>query len=403
MPIYLDHAATSPMPAEVLEVYTAELAARANPSALHAVGQAARMRIEEAREAVARGVGAATSSEVIFTSGGTEADNFAVKGLYLSRNGGAFEHPGRPRVLTTPIEHHAILDSVEWLEGFGAEIVFLDVDAQGRVDLAAAEAELRRDPDRTALISVMAANNEIGTLQPIAELGAIAAELGIPFHIDAVQALGQIPLNFADLHATAMSITAHKIGGPVGIGALLLDRGAAPSPILHGGGQERGVRSGTLDVAGAVAFAKAVELATSDLESRAVRFSALRDRLIGGIEATIEGADLSGPRGAGRLPANAHFTFAGCEGDSLLFGLDARGLATSTGSACSAGVSRPSHVLLACGMDEDAARSAQRFSLGHDSTEDEVDALLAALPEVVEQARRAGMVSATPRWMQGAS
>jgi cysteine desulfurase len=162
VPIYLDHAATSPMPAEVLEVYTAELAARANPSALHAVGQAARMRIEEAREAVARGVGAATSSEVIFTSGGTEADNFAVKGLYLSRNGGAFEHPARPRVLTTPIEHHAILDSVEWLEGFGAEIVFLDVDAQGRVDLAAAEAELRRDPDRTALISVMAANNEIG-------------------------------------------------------------------------------------------------------------------------------------------------------------------------------------------------------------------------------------------------
>ncbi len=391
------------MPAEVLEVYTAELAARANPSALHAVGQAARMRIEEAREAVARGVGAATSSEVIFTSGGTEADNFAVKGLYLSRNGGAFENPARPRVLTTPIEHHAILDSVEWLEGFGAEIVFLDVDVQGRVDLAAAEAELRRDPDRTALISVMAANNEIGTIQPIAELGAIAAELGIPFHIDAVQALGQIPLNFADLHATAMSITAHKIGGPVGIGALLLDRAAAPAPILHGGGQERGVRSGTLDVAGAVAFAKAVELATGDLETRADRFSALRDRLIAGIESTIEGAILSGPRGDGRLPANAHFTFAGCEGDSLLFGLDARGLATSTGSACSAGVSRPSHVLLACGMDEDTARSAQRFSLGHDSTEDEVDALLEALPEVVEQARRAGMVSATPRWMQGAT
>jgi cysteine desulfurase len=391
------------MPAEVLEVYTAELANRANPSALHAVGQAARMRIEEAREAVARGVGAATSSEVIFTSGGTEADNFAVKGLYLSRDDGSFENPTRPRVLTTPIEHHAILDSVEWLEGFGAEIVTLDVDAQGRVDLAAAEAELRRDPERTALISVMAANNEIGTIQPIAEIGRIASELGIPFHIDAVQALGQIPLNFSELNATAMSITAHKIGGPVGIGALLLDRAAAPSPILHGGGQERGVRSGTLDVAGAVAFAKAVELATDDIETRAARFSALRDRLIDGIESTIDGAVLSGPRGDGRLPANAHFTFTGCEGDSLLFGLDARGLATSTGSACSAGVSRPSHVLLACGMDEDTARSAQRFSLGHDSTEDEVDALLAALPEVVDQARRAGMVSATPRWMQGAS
>lgn len=403
VPIYLDHAATSPMPAEVLDVYTAELSRRANPSALHAVGQAARMRIETAREDVARGVGAATSSEVIFTSGGTEADNFALKGLYLSRNSGTFDSPARPRVLTTTIEHHAILDSVEWLESQGAEVVYLDVDEDGFLDLEAALTELRHDPERTALISVMAANNEIGTLQPITEIGAAAKELGVPFHIDAVQALGQIPLDFAALGATAMSITAHKIGGPVGIGALLLDRAAAPAPILHGGGQERGVRSGTLDVAGAVAFAKAVDLATSDLDARAARFSFLRDRLIAGIEAAIPDVRLSGRRGDGRLPANAHFTFAGCEGDSLLFGLDARGLATSTGSACSAGVSRPSHVLLACGMEEDVARSAQRFSLGHDSTEDEVDHLLEVLPEVVEQARRAGMVSATPRWMQGAS
>ncbi|MDN5737234.1 MAG: cysteine desulfurase [Brevibacterium aurantiacum] len=403
MPIYLDHAATSPMPAEVLDVYTAELSRRANPSALHAVGQAARMRIETAREDIARGVGAATSSEVIFTSGGTEADNFALKGLYLARNNSTFDAPVRPRVLTTTIEHHAILDSVEWLGSQGAEIIYLDVDDEGYLDLDAALIELRRNPERTALISIMAANNEIGTLQPIAEIGAAAKELGIPFHIDAVQALGQIPLNFAELGATAMSITAHKIGGPVGIGALLLDRGAAPAPILHGGGQERGVRSGTLDVAGAVAFAKAVELATSDIEARTARFSFLRDRLIAGIEDTIPNATLSGRRGGGRLPANAHFTFSGCEGDSLLFGLDARGLATSTGSACSAGVSRPSHVLLACGMEEDVARSAQRFSLGHDSTEEEVDRLLAVLPEVVEQAHQAGMVSATPRWMQGAS
>ncbi|MCD1285809.1 cysteine desulfurase family protein [Brevibacterium sp. GP-SGM9] len=403
MPIYLDHAATSPMPAEVLDVYTAELARRANPSALHAVGQAARMRIEQAREDIADAVGAATSSEVIFTSGGTEADNFALKGLYLARNGGSFDAPARPRVLTSTIEHHAILDSVEWLETQGAEVVSLDVDAEGRLDLDAALAELRREPERTAVISIMAANNEIGTIQPIAEIGAAAKELGVPFHIDAVQALGQIPLDFAALGATAMTITAHKIGGPVGIGALLLDRAAAPAPILHGGGQERGVRSGTLDVAGAVAFAKAVELSTGDLEHRAAGFTALRDRLIDGIESTIDGARLSGRRGRGRLPANAHFTFTGCEGDSLLFGLDARGLATSTGSACSAGVSRPSHVLLACGMDEDTARSAQRFSLGHDTIEAEVDALLEVLPAVVDQARRAGMVSATPRWMQGAS
>ena len=391
------------MPAEVLEVYTKELARRANPSALHAVGQAARMRIEEAREGIARAVGAATSSEVIFTSGGTEADNFALKGLYLARNGGTFTAPARPRVLTTTIEHPAIIETVEWLEAQGAEAVYLDVDSTGRLDLDAALTELRRDPERTALISVMAANNEIGTLQPIAEIGEVAAELGIPFHVDAVQALGQIPLDFAALKATAMTITAHKIGGPVGVGALLLGRRATPAPILHGGGQERSVRSGTLDVAGAVAFAAAVDLVTTDLEARSARLSELRDRLIAGIESSIDGAVLSGPRGADRLPANAHFTFPGCEGDSLLFGLDARGLATSTGSACSAGVSRPSHVLLACGLDEDSARTTQRFTLGHDTTEADVDALLAALPEVVEQARRAGMVSATPRWMQGAS
>lgn len=400
VPIYLDHAATSPMPPAVLDVYTAELSRRANPSALHAVGQAARMRLETARDDLARALGAQSSSEVVFTSGGTEADNLAVKGLYLSRNDGSFASPARPRVLTSTIEHHAILDSVEWLERLGAEVVDLPVDGNGRLDLAAAEAELRRDPDRTALVTVMAANNEIGTIQPIAELGALAVELGVPFHIDAVQALGQIPLDFSALGATAMTVTAHKIGGPVGIGALLLDRGAAPTPVLHGGGQERGVRSGTLDVAGAIAFAAAADLATADLTTRAAGFAALRDRLIAGIEDTIDGARLSGPRGEGRLPGNAHFTFAGCEGDSLLFGLDARGIATSTGSACSAGVSRPSHVLLACGMDEDLARSAQRFSLGHDSTTADVDAVLAVLPEVVEQARRAGMVSATPRWKQ---
>ncbi|PAK95756.1 cysteine desulfurase NifS [Brevibacterium casei] len=400
VPIYLDHAATSPMPQAVLDVYATELSRRANPSALHAVGQAARMRLETARDDIARALGAQSSSDVVFTSGGTEADNLAVKGLYLSRNDGSFTSPARPRVLTSAIEHHAILDSVEWLESFGAEVVLLPVDAEGRLDLTAAEAELRRDPERTALITVMAANNEIGTIQPIAEIGAIAGELGIPFHIDAVQALGQIPLDFAALGASAMTVTAHKIGGPVGIGALLLDRAAAPTPVLHGGGQERGVRSGTLDVAGAIAFAAAVDLATSDLETRAAGFARLRDRLIAGVEDTVDGARLSGPRGDGRLPANAHFTFEGCEGDSLLFGLDARGIATSTGSACSAGVSRPSHVLMACGMDEDVARSAQRFSLGHASTEDDVDAVLAVLPEVVEQARRAGMVSATPRWKQ---
>ncbi len=391
------------MPEPVLETYTSELRRRGNPSSLHASGQSARMRIETAREELAGALGASTSAEVVFTSGGTEADNLALKGLYLSRNGGTFAAPGRPRVLTSTIEHHAVLDTVEWLETQGAEIVWLDVDEDGHLILDAALAELRRDPERTALISVMAANNEIGTLQPIPELARAAAEVGVPFHVDAVQALGQVPIDFSSLGATALSVSAHKIGGPVGIGALLLDRAAKPVPVIHGGGQERGVRSGTLDVAGALAFAKAAQLATEDLASRAARLSALRDRLIVGIEAAIPAARLSGRRGEGRLPANVHFTFPGCEGDTLLFGLDARGFATSTGSACQAGVSRPSHVLLACGRDEDTARSTQRFTLGAQTSAADIDALLTALPTVVEQARQAGMVSATPRWMQGVS
>ncbi|RBP68008.1 cysteine desulfurase [Brevibacterium sanguinis] len=391
------------MPQAVLETFTTELRRRGNPSSLHSGGQSARMRIETAREELAAALGATTSAEVIFTSGGTEADNLALKGLYLARNGGTFAAPGRPRVLTSTIEHHAVLDTVEWLATQGAEVAWLEVDEDGRIDLDAARAELRRAPERTAVMSVMAANNEIGTIQPIRELSAAAAEAGVPFHVDAVQALGQVPIDFAGLGATAVSVSAHKVGGPVGIGALLLDRGAKPVPVLHGGGQERGVRSGTLDVAGAVAFAAAVRLATEDGDARAGRLGALRDRLIAGIEAAIPDARLSGPRGSGRLPGNVHFTFPGCEGDTLLFGLDVRGFATSTGSACQAGVSRPSHVLLACGRDEDTARSTQRFTLGPTTTEADVDALIAALPPVVDQARQAGMVSATPRWMQGAS
>ncbi len=391
------------MPEPVLETFTTELRRRGNPSSLHAGGQSARMRIEMAREDLAAALGASTSAEVIFTSGGTEADNLAIKGLYLARNGGTFAAPGRPRVLTSTIEHHAVLDTVDWLATQGAEIVWLEVDEDGHLILDAALAELRRDPERTAVMSVMAANNEIGTLQPIRELARAAAEAGVPFHVDAVQALGQVPIDFADLDATALSVSAHKIGGPVGIGALLLARDAKPVPIIHGGGQERGVRSGTLDVAGAVAFAEAARLATTDIADRAARLSALRDRLIAGIEDTIPGARLSGRRGEGRLPGNVHFTFAGCEGDTLLFGLDARGLATSTGSACQAGVSRPSHVLLACGRDEDTARSTQRFSLGAQTSDADIEALLQALPTVVEQARHAGMVSATPRWRQGVS
>lgn len=395
--VYLDHAATSPMPVEVLTAFTEELHRVGNPSSLHADGQAARMRIEAARETLADCLGASTPSEVLFTSGGTEADNLALKGLFWARNDGATAGPfTRPRVLVSSIEHHAILDTAEWLESCGAELVILPVDSTGRLDLAAAEAEIAAAPERTAVISVMLANNEIGTLQPIAELVRLAKPLGIPVHTDAVQAFGHVPVNFAELGVAAMSVTAHKLGGPVGIGALVLDRAVTPVPVLHGGGQERKVRSGTLDVAGATAFAAAAELACRQQDSGET--ARLRDRLIAGVEERIPAARLSGRRGEERLPNNVHMVFPGCEGDSLLFLLDAAGFSTSTGSACQAGVSRPSHVLMACGADEDTARSVQRFTLGPETTEADVDALLQVLPGIVERAGRAGMVSAAPSW-----
>lgn len=395
--VYLDHAATSPMPAEVLTAFTEELHRVGNPSSLHADGQAARMRIEAARETLADCLGATTPSEVIFTSGGTEADNLALKGIFWARNAGRTAGPfDRPRVLVSAIEHHAILETAEWLESCGAELVILPVDETGRLDLAAAEAEITAAPERTALVSVMLANNEIGTLQPVAELVKIAEPHGIPVHTDVVQAFGQVPVNFAELGVAAMTVTAHKLGGPVGIGALVLARDLTPVPVLHGGGQERKVRSGTLDVAGATAFAAAAERACATLDS--AETARLRDRLIAGIEERIPTARLSGRRGDERLPNNVHVVFPGCEGDALLFLLDAAGFATSTGSACQAGVSRPSHVLMACGADEDTARSVQRFTLGPETTEADIDALLDVLPGIVERAAKAGMVSAAPSW-----
>ena len=392
---------------EVLAAYTQELRAVGNPSSLHAEGQSARMRMESARARIAAAVGA-EPAEVVLTSGGTEADNLALKGIHAARNA---DGAHRPRLLVSTIEHHAILEPAEHLEAHGVDVVWLPVDRQGRVDLEALRAAIDEDPESVSLVSVMLANNEIGTVQPLEEIVAHAQPHGIPVHTDAVQALGQIPLDFTALGVDAMSLSAHKVAGPVGVGALVLSRSLAPVPLLHGGGQERSVRSGTLDVAGATAFATAAELAASHLtDGTAARTADLRDRLAEGIRAQIPDAILTGaglegeddrPREKGRLgrlPANLHVVFPGCEGDSLLFLLDVAGFATSTGSACQAGVSRPSHVLMACGFDEDQARSTQRFSLGPATTREQVDALLRALPEVVERSRRAGMVSASPRW-----
>jgi len=385
--VYLDHAATTPMLPEALAAMTEELAQLGNPSSLHNPGRRARRVVEESRELIAAAYGA-RPSEVVFTSGGTEADNLAVKGLYWARQAA---DPRRRRVLATATEHHAVLDSVRWLaEHEGAEADWLPVDVRGTLGVTALAEAIDRDPAGVAMISAMWANNEVGTIQPIEDLARLAAEHQIPFHSDAVQAAGQLPVSLAGTGATALTITAHKIGGPVGVGALLLAKGVVPVPVLHGGGQERDVRSGTLDVPAIRAFAVAVQVARERSACEAKRLAALRDDLIDQVKAAVPDAVLNGaPPGPGRLAGNAHFSFPGCEGDALLMLLDAKGIACSTGSACTAGVAQPSHVLLAMGADEARARGSLRFSLGHSSQQADVDALGAVIGEVVERARRA--------------
>ncbi|MFG1602557.1 cysteine desulfurase family protein [Actinoplanes sp. NPDC049265] len=381
---YLDHAATTPMLPEALDAYVAAARQVGNASSLHAAGRGARRLVEESRERIAAVLGA-RPSEVVFTSGGTESDNLATKGLFWARR----DTDARlRRVVASAVEHHAVMDAVDWLGAHeGAAPEWLPANAAGRVDPAGLAA-LVDEHDDIAMISVQWANNEVGTVQPIAELAAVAARAGVPFHTDAVQAVGQIPVDFAASGAAALTLTGHKLGGPVGVGALLLGRDVACTPILHGGGQERDVRSGTLDTAGVVAFAVAVETAVKTQGEYAARVGALRDDLVRRVCAAIPDAVHNGDP-ADRLPGNAHFSFPGCEGDALLLLLDAQGIACSTGSACSAGVAQPSHVLLAMGADDDRARSSLRFTLGHTSTRADVDALLAALPGAVERSRRA--------------
>jgi cysteine desulfurase len=384
-PVYLDHAATTPMRPEAIAAMTEELARLGNPSSLHSAGRRARRVVEESREQLAEVFGA-RPSEVVFTSGGTEADNLAVKGLYWAR-----QNRPRRRVLTTSVEHHAVLDSVRWLEDAqGAEAIWLGVDPDGTVRPEALDAAIAQAPDQVAMISVMWANNEVGTVQPVSELAAVAHEHGIPFHTDAVQAAAQLPVNFAASGADALSVSGHKLGGPVGVGALILARGTEPVPVLHGGGQERDVRSGTLDTPAITAFAVAAAVCAKHRADETVRLAALRDDLVRQVLAAVPDAVLNGPApGPRRLPGNAHFSFPGCEGDALLMLLDAQQIACSTGSACTAGVAEPSHVLLAMGADNMRARGSLRFSLGHTSTQDDVDALAAVIGEAVDRARRA--------------
>ncbi|WP_225655241.1 cysteine desulfurase family protein [Streptomyces pseudogriseolus] len=386
---YLDHAATTPMLPEAVEALTAHLGVTGNASSLHAAGRRARRTVEEARETLAEALGA-RPSEIVFTSGGTEADNLAVKGLYWARRDA---DPARTRVLASPVEHHAVLDAVDWLATHeGAAVEYLPVDAHGRVHPDALREAIARDPDDVALATVMWANNEIGTILPVAELAAVAAEFGVPLHSDAVQAFGQVPVDFAASGLAAMTVSGHKIGGPYGIGALVLGREHTPVPVLHGGGQERHVRSGTLDVPAIASFAVAGRIAAEQRERFALEIGRLRDDLVAAVLEAVPDALLGGdPAPGGRLPANAHFTFPGCEGDSLLLLLDAQGIECSTGSACTAGVAQPSHVLLATGTDPDLARGTLRFSLGHTSTEADVAALAKAIGPAVERARAAGL------------
>ena len=359
-----------------------------NPSSLHTSGRAARAVVEEARERIGAALGA-RPSEVVFTSGGTEADNLAVKGTWLARRA---KDPSVNGVVASSIEHHAVLDPVEYLEDSrGVPVTWLEPDRCGHLAPDTLRAALAAGG--VAVASVMWANNEVGTIQPVAELAAVAREHGVPFHTDAVQAIAHLPVRFDDSGADLMTVSAHKIGGPVGVGALLARRDAPLVPIAHGGGQERQVRSGTLDAAGIHSFAVALEETVAHRDVEAKRVLALRDRLIEGALGLGLGITVSGCWKAGdatkRLPGNAHLLVPGCEGDSLLYLLDAAGVECSTGSACQAGVPQPSHVLLAMGHTEAQARGALRLSLGHTSTEADVDAFLSALPGVVERARRA--------------
>jgi len=386
MAIYLDHAATSPMRPEIITAYASALAVVGNPASIHSQGQNAKRMLEEAREHVAESLGA-DSVEVTFTGGGTEAVNLAIKGLWWARNPstgrvGDERAVSRPRILAPEGEHHATIDAIEWLVRHeGALVEWIPVDEFGRISLPHLEAALGPD---VSLVTVLLANNEVGTIQPVSAVVALAAAHGVPVHVDAIAGYGYLPIDFHALGAAALSVSAHKIGGPVGTGALLIARSATIEPLLHGGNQQRG-RSGTQDVASAVAFGLAAQH-THDIG----HLRLLRDRLITGIQRAVPTAILRGDP-VDRLPGNVHFTFPGCEGDSLLYLLDVAGFSVSTGSACQAGVPEASHVLLAMGLSEADARGALRMTLGDNTTEADVDALVAALPDAVARAARAGM------------
>jgi len=387
MPVYLDHAATSPIRASVLALYVATLSEIGNPASVHSFGQHSRQILEQAREEIAKAINC-DRNEVIFTSGGTESDNLAIKGIYWDVNS---KDPSKNVIISAAAEHHAVLDAINWLvDSQNAELYLIPSDDQGVLDIAALESYLEQNASRVALVSVMWANNEIGVIHPISEITTLAKSYQIPVHSDAIAALGHIPVNFAESGLAAMTITGHKLGGPVGSGALILRRDQKLTPVNHGGGQERNLRSGTPDASSAAALALTITEAVSEQGELAARHKIMTERLIAGVKQIADDVVVSAEN-VPRLPNNAHFRFPGCLGDSLLFLLDSDGVSISTGSACTAGVNGPSHVVLSLGASNDEAMGTLRITLGHSTKDQDIEAFLKALPKAYEGAKNAGL------------
>ncbi len=377
---YLDHAATTPVLDEVREVMSSVLDDNfGNPSSVHAFGRRAREVVEDGRDRVAGAIGA-SPSEIVFTGGGTEADNLALKGATLKLRGNG------NHVIVTAFEHHAVLDSAHWLARQGFEVTTLPVGPSGVVEPEVVAGAVKPS---TILVSVMAVNNEIGTIQPVEQIVAAvkAKSPSTLVHTDAVQALGNIPVDVHRWGVDFAAFAAHKLGGPKGTGALFVRAHVPAEPVIHGGGQERGLRSGTLNVAGIAGFGVAAEIAAKEVHEKTERIGALRDRLWAGIQGAVPDAVLNGDQGA-RVAGNLNLCVPGADGETMLLLLDGAGIAASSGSACQSGALDPSHVLLAIGVSRDLANGSLRFSLGRSSTEEDVDAVLDALPEVVGRARR---------------
>lgn len=375
--IYLDNAATTAVSQPVMEAMLPYyMQVYGNPSSIHSTGRDAKKAVERARRQVASALGC-SAQEIYFTAGGSESDNWALKGA-------AFAHQEKGKhIITTQIEHHAILHTCQWLEAQSWQVTYLPVDADGFVTVQQVENALRPD---TVLVSVMAANNEIGTLEPVAEIGALCHERGVLFHTDAVQAVGAIPLDVEALHADMLSLSAHKFHGPKGIGALYIRKGVKIDPLIHGGAQERGHRAGTENLPGIVGLGKAIELAEEGLAENAARMTVLRNRLISGLTAAIPNMRINGTMDK-RLPNNVNVSFAGIEGEAVLLRLDLEGIAASSGSACTAGSLDPSHVLTAIGLTRDEAKGSLRLTLGTDTTQADIDEVVKKLPGIVESLR----------------